>query len=269
MKKFLKWVCIILLIIFLCFVAWVWGTAESNDFDRPFINDGKDNDLKVVSNTDSLHIYPDTNICYKASITPAAFYYSFGLKHWQFYLPSAKSIYKNRYYHPYYLDEPSVLPIRISQYVDVNVSAAHKWSLGICKTKINNNLHVYMRIVLVSAPDTFGVWLRVRRGEEYVTIFREFRSSASDLGSAYPSVFDSEIAMDLAKEIIKSGNDMQQKITIDPSIVKTLEGERLRRRLAGYSVDWLQEYYQKHGDEEIKKEIKFRKEHILRTGEDY
>lgn len=254
-KKIIICLLSLIFLLFLSYLIVVWRTAESNDFDRPFINDGKDNDLKVVSNTDSFYIYPNTYICMEGSITPAAFYYMFGFRH------------ATGYFRKEYFSGMDVLPesakIQVSS-KGIRGSRAVSSSESVCKDNSKNltNIHTKSRIVMVKEPDTLGAWFRVRRGEKYITAFRKLRITDPLLGRSHPNPFQSQVAEDIAELRGRVRDDILKKVDVDPSILIVQKGDQLLEIMKEYDVKELIRQYELFGDEEIKKEIELRRNYV-------
>lgn len=197
-------------ILFSLAAAGLWLTAESNDFDRPFVNNGKENDLKVVGNVDQFYVYPDTHICQELAITPQAFYHMFGSRHAKFYFDDK------------FIQTGSILPNTENMTVSAKGSKGGRigsldYSFCTKNSDKYRNIYTTLRIVLVKAPDTFGVWLRARRGEEHITSFHQFKSSAEDLGHGHP--YNGYIAKEVRDSISEARSQITKSLEIDPSIL--------------------------------------------------
>jgi hypothetical protein len=175
-----------------------------NDLSRKFENDGRDRDLRIVSNTDKITIYPDSKICEKWEITlPAQFYYK-------------ENYYRNgRYYRWWNLDQllaPNFLQrLRLAEHIaplpdGYSVRGRYinePWQK--CSPEPNaHNIFVIGR--LAKLPDKYGhrLWVRVRQGKKFLTVAVDRHLSQQEAGAYYKGRFlwnplDSVVGSDIQR----------------------------------------------------------------------
>lgn len=223
LKKLLNWA-VIAILCFAAFIAWIFWNGESNDFDRPFINDGKDNDLKVVSNTESFYVHPNTHICSRSNITLEAFYYMEGIG-------EAADYIFNGIWGDYALD---ILPYRIYHKISPDGTALkrrvveHGQNFCVFGQEKYRNIYSTLRVVLVEAPDVFGVWLRVRRGDKYITMYQTYKSTVNE--SVPSSLFYNTPRWEMKNKASDLASEMSKKIIVDPDLWIDLDEEELKHK---------------------------------------
>lgn len=221
--KILKSVLFLLTLGILAFAGLIWAKGLSNDFDRPFVNDGEENDLKVVSNTKWLFAYPDTAICGRGNITPQATYYLFGasLGSYEFYSDP-------KYTHS--LESIGGIFQSEGKYYFLN-SRRHSWDYQDCRKNRPRDIFTTMKIVLIKRPDRFGVWLRSRQDGKYITIFHKYQSSADDLGGKKP--FESRALTELMREIGKARIEMTKRLKVNKEATMEIDASHLIPEISG------------------------------------
>lgn len=153
--------------VFVCLfvVTYLYLENASDDLSEPFTNDGADRDIKNVSNVTKIEVDRDSHICQSAE--PSFLYQWHVRRRWlgnlfdqQWEVPT--QIYAEIFHD---LVEPNgeniagdatrVLPINHPK----------------CRVSNAKNIFIRARYVMANSPNEYLHWMRIRRGNQYHTIY--------------------------------------------------------------------------------------------------
>jgi hypothetical protein len=217
-KKVSRLVLILALISALIYIARL---VPSNDFSAPYVDDGRDNDLKIVRNAEHLKIDPNTFVCSDWEFTPEAIYGLFGIARIGRFRQTLQGLNANGYYvSPGNLKGVAGKKWPGSRFVPVGT--------GACEGERRpENIYLIGRVVAEKQPGRFGLWLRARRGDQFITFYKvkQFRPEKLERWSPlYGFGRDTGVLIAL-DEYGALGSQVAKSFEPDPSIVIALEND--------------------------------------------
>ena len=177
--------------------------SKADDTSRLFVNDGRDLDLKIVSNTDKFIIYPETYICTKFEISPSAIYHFYGLRN------------INDYFHPRtignFVIEPNNVPATIS---GQRSWRTNEYDPDYCD-KNSVNIYAKIKLTVLKTPRTYRIWIRLRQANKYMTFYKDRLLDKKDIRTSYSSTtMQWTTASFLENDITDMGRTIMPKLSL-------------------------------------------------------
>lgn len=147
-------------------VPYFYIENASDNLSEPFTNDGLDRDFKDVSNAVRIEVDRDSHICQSAQ--PSFLYQWHIRRHWTGNLFDRKWEVPSQVYAEIFHD---VVTANGDNIEGDNATRVLPMDHPICRTPNAKNIYIRARYVMANSPNEYLNWIRIRRGNQYLTIY--------------------------------------------------------------------------------------------------